>query len=679
MPPKTRNSHKSLHSRVQSFKETQLPRSKEVRSWIYDRPSAELMARAGFYFSPTKRFTDRCSCFYCGKTQSGWEGVEDVLEYHLSECNQDCLYSKLLHYTSERNNNPEFTWAKVPIFSDPFSKESKEFRKSTFGKSWAYDSKKGSNPTSDKLVNAGFIYSSLEDNDDSTVCVYCGVSLEGWEPEDDPLEEHRKRATDCYFLSKLSKQKALKRKSSTSIDLIDLDLNSSSNDSSLSIVSEFKRPRRLRALSKKLSSDDFSINEQDEISNDSFDESYGITSNEEELNQQLSLKSSFRSLPKSAPSSQRNKILDSSFDDDLFANKNIKNIDLAKAVDSRPQSKEDQQKEKEHYNETGVELVPKVESGHEEEYEESEILAQSGPESDPDYESENEEQLQPQLEPVKPSSSSSGKTITQVSSKTEVDSPVHSPLKKSPAKILDDITNTPQHIIKPHEQAANSSISLISSPLKSRNSNNEKSQELIDETKVNTMFKLSSPKRSESPFLDGDHQQLNKLNGIDDFMLNDDDNPIEESTDHNIIIPIPNTLRSESGKEEPTKIEEKDEPEEESEVVEEEFKDAKENIWVPTDTNKLFEKLNDLESTNHYLNEIKDLPYELHDDIDGRITFFINQMPENELNMTIEQWIDHIALQGKNHLNETCNEMIKQFDDECKRALDKLKSLPVQD
>lgn len=53
------------------------------------------------------------------------------------------------------------------------------------------------------MAQAGFIYSPLDDQDDLVICVYCDTSLSGWEKDDDPLEEHRKRAeksaTHCAF------------------------------------------------------------------------------------------------------------------------------------------------------------------------------------------------------------------------------------------------------------------------------------------------------------------------------------------------------------------------------------------------------------------------------------------------------------------------------------------------
>ena len=36
------------------------------------------------------------------------------------------------------------------------------------------------------MVEAGWSYSPLPEADDCVTCFYCSVSLDGWEPKDDP-------------------------------------------------------------------------------------------------------------------------------------------------------------------------------------------------------------------------------------------------------------------------------------------------------------------------------------------------------------------------------------------------------------------------------------------------------------------------------------------------------------
>ncbi|KAI9017002.1 hypothetical protein BC832DRAFT_3923 [Gaertneriomyces semiglobifer] len=49
------------------------------------------------------------------------------------------------------------------------------------------------------MSEAGFIFFPLSDAPDMVLCPYCMVSLDGWEPTDDPTVEHRKRKENCSF------------------------------------------------------------------------------------------------------------------------------------------------------------------------------------------------------------------------------------------------------------------------------------------------------------------------------------------------------------------------------------------------------------------------------------------------------------------------------------------------
>lgn len=49
------------------------------------------------------------------------------------------------------------------------------------------------------MVEAGWYYDPTEETPDGVTCPYCSLSLDSWEPNDDPLEEHRRRAPSCIF------------------------------------------------------------------------------------------------------------------------------------------------------------------------------------------------------------------------------------------------------------------------------------------------------------------------------------------------------------------------------------------------------------------------------------------------------------------------------------------------
>ena len=48
-----------------------------------------------------------------------------------------------------------------------------------------------------KMAEAGFFYSGFGD---IVICAFCGLSLNKWLPNDDPITEHRKFNQDCKFV-----------------------------------------------------------------------------------------------------------------------------------------------------------------------------------------------------------------------------------------------------------------------------------------------------------------------------------------------------------------------------------------------------------------------------------------------------------------------------------------------
>ena len=54
---------------------------------------------------------------------------------------------------------------------------------------------------SEQMAAAGFIHCPTESKPDLAQCFFCFKELEGWEPDDDPIEEHKKHSSGCAFLS----------------------------------------------------------------------------------------------------------------------------------------------------------------------------------------------------------------------------------------------------------------------------------------------------------------------------------------------------------------------------------------------------------------------------------------------------------------------------------------------
>ena len=94
---------------------------------------------------------------------------------------------------------------------DPSSENLVDARRDTFRDWWPHEAKKGWRCKTEKMINAGWCFSPLPDAEDCVTCFYCGISLDGWEPKDDPWHEHRKRAPDCHFFTLMEESAQLKK------------------------------------------------------------------------------------------------------------------------------------------------------------------------------------------------------------------------------------------------------------------------------------------------------------------------------------------------------------------------------------------------------------------------------------------------------------------------------------
>ncbi|XP_012588527.1 PREDICTED: baculoviral IAP repeat-containing protein 5 isoform X1 [Condylura cristata] len=55
--------------------------------------------------------------------------------------------------------------------------------------------------TPERMAEAGFVHCPTDNEPDLAQCFFCFKELEGWEPDDDPLQEHRRHSAHCAFLS----------------------------------------------------------------------------------------------------------------------------------------------------------------------------------------------------------------------------------------------------------------------------------------------------------------------------------------------------------------------------------------------------------------------------------------------------------------------------------------------
>lgn len=170
--------------------------SLSIFDWPHETPSSENMASFGFVYQPTRRLRDQVVCQYCGKKDSGWFGVKDLTKHHqlISPKCPRVVFQRLWDGLGQQESSiSSLEDVDLSFFKNPFSARCVKFRKKFFNH-W-----KSSKPTASQVINAGFYNIPTTATDDTSVCIYCKVSLEDWEPEDDPLEVHKEMSPDCYF------------------------------------------------------------------------------------------------------------------------------------------------------------------------------------------------------------------------------------------------------------------------------------------------------------------------------------------------------------------------------------------------------------------------------------------------------------------------------------------------
>ncbi|EQL34378.1 hypothetical protein RJZ56_000500 [Blastomyces dermatitidis] len=159
-------------------------------SWPHDRPSPEELAHAGFYFKPTPLSPDNAACFLCERALDGWEEDDDPVTEHLRH-SSECGWAIMMDIVRRSSNPAEI--------EDPTNARIAEARRATFASMWPHDGKRGWVCKTEKMVEAGWYYCAHEESEDFVSCAYCNLSLDGWEPKDDPFEEHYRRSSDCSF------------------------------------------------------------------------------------------------------------------------------------------------------------------------------------------------------------------------------------------------------------------------------------------------------------------------------------------------------------------------------------------------------------------------------------------------------------------------------------------------
>lgn len=139
-------------------------------------------------------------CFACQVKLDGWEPTDDPMKEHLAH-SDGCAWATALSVRRDDNSQQE------PEQRDPLSEEMIGARRATFqhGHGWPHESKKGWKCKITKMVEAGWAWDPNEESEDrdGVTCFYCDLSLDGWEPKDDPFVEHKRREPECPFFTLL--------------------------------------------------------------------------------------------------------------------------------------------------------------------------------------------------------------------------------------------------------------------------------------------------------------------------------------------------------------------------------------------------------------------------------------------------------------------------------------------
>ncbi|KAF9890334.1 hypothetical protein FE257_006000 [Aspergillus nanangensis] len=159
-------------------------------TWPHSSPSPAELAHAGFFYNPYETNPDNTTCFMCRRALDGWEEEDNPTTEHLKHA-KDCGWAIMMDIQQHSSNPSEI--------EDPTCDTIRDARLATFGTQWPHDGKEEWVCSSEKMVEGGWYFCPTEESNDLASCAYCKLSLDGWEPQDDPFDEHYRRSSSCSF------------------------------------------------------------------------------------------------------------------------------------------------------------------------------------------------------------------------------------------------------------------------------------------------------------------------------------------------------------------------------------------------------------------------------------------------------------------------------------------------
>lgn len=155
------------------------PTKRSKAGWPHKNPTPEALAKAGFYYKPQGAGSDNVVCYLCERSLDGWEADDNPVQEHLRH-SPECGWAVMMsHAQAEKHDTEEMV--------DPTSAPIADARRATFSIGWPHESKRGWTCKTEKMVEAGWHFAPTEECEDWVSCAYCKLSLDGWEPKDNPL------------------------------------------------------------------------------------------------------------------------------------------------------------------------------------------------------------------------------------------------------------------------------------------------------------------------------------------------------------------------------------------------------------------------------------------------------------------------------------------------------------
>lgn len=163
---------------VATKKRTSSAKGTKSITWPHKSPSPEELALAGFYYKPSAEAPDNTICYMCERQLDGWEEDDDPVVEHLKHSNT-CGWAILMAVMKETHD--------ATNIEDPTQSRIADARTATFESGWPHEAKRGWLCKTEKMVQAGWHFAPTPESDDFVSCAYCKLSLDGWEPKDNPL------------------------------------------------------------------------------------------------------------------------------------------------------------------------------------------------------------------------------------------------------------------------------------------------------------------------------------------------------------------------------------------------------------------------------------------------------------------------------------------------------------